>query len=357
MSLHDQTRGTPPLRTLHRSTLLLAGIAGCLAGGGVYAQADLSDPALATTGPIRTAPSMRGLVLSTATAPTASSAGQLPVAAKEADAPWVLAPEQHPWPLRYSAPAVLNTLLLDIPTVQDARLMLPGRAADAVENARFATNKYLTDVLGMAVQDRRKQAELLEQWLERVALQAREVDSGEWPQYQFNREARKTMSEYRAQLAGQSEAGMQQLLTDARDAILRMNEVMPVMTTHELSMGWYNIMVQLRNGVAMYQAQVEQSDARVLALADDFLAQTPEVPRPQGPAPAQVRPGMAAPAVAASAPSVKLSAPVAPAPAPELKAESQDTLGGMLVVGGGLVAMLLMALRLRKRREIVKTPL
>lgn len=312
--------------------------------------------------PIRTAPSAKPNVLSGADVEALSrAAARGPKSASAAvgaehDVPWVLSPEQQPWPLHYREPPPLNVLHLNIPSLEEARLMLPGRSADMLERAQASIHKYINDAIGQAAQFRGAQLEALDVWIERTLNQLREVPQHPWAQYQFNKTARKALQDYRAHAEHQGGRGLTRVYDDIQQAVTRISPILDVMPTHELSLGWYNAMVQLRNGLELYQSQVSQADSRVLAKIDDFLTRHPPIVQPAGEPPPQPRAGLSGleaiekTAQTPVAPRMQMAAPAVP-PDPVQQAEataSEDSTGGLIVLGGMLAALGYFTLRVRK---------
>lgn len=334
----------------------------CLIASSASAQGVLETAVPERAQPIRTAPSAKPNVLSgadvealsrgSARTPTRSGA----LAGAEHDVPWVLSPEQQPWPLHYREPGPLNVLHLNIPSLDEARLMLPGRAADMLERAQASIHKYINDAIGQSAQFRGAQLEALDIWLERTLNQLREVPQHPWAQYQFNKTTRKALLDYRALAEHQGARGLEQVYGDVQQAVARISPMLDVMPTHELSLGWYNAMVQLRNGLELYQSQVSQADRRVLAKIDDFLNRHPPLMQPAGEPPPQPRAGLSgldAIETAQQAPVVPRlqqetpTVPQSPEPRPELN-ESGDSTGGLFVLGGMLATLGYFVMRLRK---------
>jgi len=333
----------------------------CVVATPVLAQSAIENPVPERAQPIRTAPAAKPNVLSGADVEALSRVGtatqkiENATPSLEKDAPWVLSPEQQPWPLHYREPAPMNVLHLNIPSLDEARLMLPGRAADMLERAQASIHKYINDAIGQSAQFRGSQLESLDIWIERTLTQLRDIPQHPWAQYQFNKAARKIMQDYRDRAEGQGARALEQVYGDIQQAVSRISPIIEVMPTHELSMGWYNAMVQLRNGLELYQSQVHQADRRVLIKIDDFLNRHPAVVQPAGDPPPQPRPGLSGLGVIEKAqqppevPRLQMGAPSSPAPEEraEMKA-SGDSTGGLLVLAGMLGVAIYFVMRLRK---------
>lgn len=197
--------------------------------------------------------------------------------------PAVLPSNLHAWPLRFRETPQLNALLIDVPDVSEARLMLPGRAADAVAAARYNANKYISDAVGLAAQGRARQLDAWDAWQTQTESQARKLDSGDpWQLYQFRLEARREVVNYRLQIEGQATRSLERMATDVRRIIGKIAAVMNLMPTYEVKTGWYAVLVQIKDGVTLYQAQVLTTDRHMLKRLDDYLAANPAISRPAG---------------------------------------------------------------------------
>lgn len=348
------------LRAAVASACLVATAAGAEPDGG---DADAGGPAVPTaivsapsikSNPILSAPPLQPASQGAGAAAGSAAPSGVVAASAETGAPAVLPHDLHPWPLRYREPPALNALLLDIPPVAEARLLLPGRAADAVENARFAANKYINDAVGAAAQARSRQFDAFSQWQATTDGMARKLDSADnWQLYQFRLEARREVTQYRERIGRQATDALQRMAVDVKSAVGRIAAVMHLMPTYELRMGWYGVMVQIRDGVTLYQTQVRAADSQLLARLDEYLAANPVIPRPAGTPPDR---SLGAPKAAAAREPVPQLAPaqVARAPSkavPEPKAESP--MAGFVVAGVLVAAIAGLVLKLRRRKLVV----
>ncbi len=305
--------------------------------------------------PLVTAPSLKpNPVFSAAPIVLPAKDAAASTAAGDAGVPHALPPELHVWPLRYREPPPLNALMLDVPVEADARLMLPGRAADHVANARYAANKYINDTVGLAAQARGRQQDAWERWLEQTDAQARKLDSSDaWQAYQFRLEARREVEQYREKIAGQAAISLQRMASDVRDSIAKITPIMALMPTYELKMGWYGILVQLKEGVTLYQGQITNADRYMLRKLDDYLAANPTISRPAGVPPERGAVAIAKKAVTdtpAPPPAKELARPAAPPPPPPTASASGSGLGFALV-GLLFLAVGFVYFKLRKKTQ------
>lgn len=292
-----------------------------------------------------------------------SATGALAPAAPTVDegVPTVLPSNLHVWPLRFREAPQLGALLIDVPDVSEARLMLPGRASDAVAAARYNANKYISDAVGLAAQGRARQLDAWEAWLAQTEIQARKLDSADpWQLYQFRLEARREVAAYRRQIEGQATQALERMATDVRRVISKIAAVMNLMPTYEIKTGWYAVLVQIKDGVTLYQSQVLTTDRHMLRRLDDYLTANPVISRPSGTPPDRSLAAAGKPAVSAApvaAPSISVTPPREPSrPAPA--AEPASTGPGIIVVIGLVVfgfAGLFLKLRRRGASAKIKT--
>lgn len=325
--------------------------------------------------PLVTAPSIRSSVLDQAPAgapqalPGAAVLGQGVGAAPAAGAPatpdvsldatadsvpWVLETSQHPWPLRYQAPASLPRLYLSLPSEQEARIMLPGRSADEADRTRGVVEKFVTNSIGTAAQDRARQLEAVYEWVTRSSTQQRSLSADPWQAYQFSKEALQQILTYRKSLEKQSDIGLESMVADVVLAVAKVTPLMSVMPSYELQMAWYNVLKQLKEGVSLYNEQVVAADAKLVQTVDQYIAGNPPVPRPEGRKP---EPNVGGLAVSAEIASPSLAGPAdlrTPAqPAPQAADKSASSEGGWVAtaVGLGLIAAIA-GLFMKLRRKV-----
>lgn len=260
------------------------------------------------------------------------------------EVPWVLATEAHPWPLRYQEPMLMSNLHLRTPDQRDAKIMLPGVAADEAESARFTSNKFVVDAIALGAQARGRQLEEINQWIERTKEQLKLVDMTDpWQAYQFTLEAHRELTEFQQKIKTQSEPSINAMADQIRQAIAQITPVMGASEDYDLRMAWYNIMVLLKDGLNLYQTQILGADKQVLDLIEQFINEHPLAARPEGPLPltpeqAQAK-KVAANVTLASRPTAELKAERSPAPEP-LSVENQGSgfVGGLIVAVVALLA-------------------
>lgn len=261
--------------------------------------------------------------------------------------PWVLGASAHPWPLQYYEPISFSNLVLRVPAERDARIMLPGVAADEAEHARFTANKFVVDAIGLGAQARGRQLEEINTWITRTKEQLKSIDADDpWQLYQFSQEAHGHLKEFQAKVKAQSEPSIAAMADQIRKAIEQISPVMSVTESYELRMAWYNIMVLLKEGLTLYQSQLLGADQQIQDQIEAFIREHPPVARPEGPLPLTPEEAQAKKAAAAAT-----LAPVAvespkddrtPAAAPSAADQSSSLSGGLIVAlvslltGGGL---------------------
>lgn len=281
--------------------------------------------------------------------------------ARITEAPWVLTPETHPWPLRYSKLPPINTLYIAMPSMAEARLQLPGVAARTLESASYTVTQYITNVQGMVTQSHLRQQEQLEQWMERTTAQAADVPSEPWPQYQFNQEARGQLEPFRNNIEGQSDEMLARMRMDIQRAIDAITPVMAVMPTHELRLGWYNLMLQLREAYEQMQQRAQESDQQLLAAADAFLNALPSPVLPTTPPPSKESLLYGVPkastdpaALATMTPSTAIARRDAAA---EPAVTTVEPTGGGIVLSGVVVLLAAAVVWLRRKKQKSKAAL
>lgn len=257
--------------------------------------------------------------------------------------PWVLGASAHPWPLQYYEPIAFSNLVLRVPAERDARIMLPGVAADEAEHARFTANKFVVDAIGLGAQARGRQLEEINKWVTRTKEQLKSIDADDpWQMYQFSQEAHGYLNEFQAKVKAQSEPSIASMADQIRKAIDQISPVMSVTESYELRMAWYNIMVLLKEGLTLYQSQILGADQQILDQVTAFISEHPPLPRPEGPLPLTPEEAQAKKAAAAAS-----LAPVAvdspkddrtPAAAPGATSDQSSGVSGGIIVG--LVSLL-----------------
>lgn len=325
--------------------LISAGLGTSLAALPAWADA----PAVAV--PIVTAPSIRPNLLApqeplvgTSTEPARGTS-----ATQDASVPSVLPFDMHPWPLRFNEQPPLNALYLTLPTEQEAKLMLPGQAADAAQQARYTVSKYISDAIGVAAQARGRQLDMLENWVTQTDKKAHQLTGDPWQAYEFSLESRREVNAFRASVAAQSTPSINRMASDANSAISRITLLINAMPTYELRMAWYGVMVQLKEGLLLFQPQVQGADAQLLQLSDRFLNDHPQAPRPAGEPPTG-RKLMATQSSDTRENTTTIAAPVAESSnSTRAKPETGGSAGGLIAVGVILAGFGGIILRLRQR--------
>ncbi|MBK3779942.1 hypothetical protein G3A43_06715 [Paraburkholderia aspalathi] len=307
-----------------------------------------------------------GPAAGTNAAPAAMPAYAVPgvppmVSAPTDDVPWTLTPDQHPWPLRYRAPAPVTSLYLDLPSPADTKLEMPGVAADQADAARIAVNRYFANLLAEDNRVRGGQLDALNTWLDRAGPQEQSVGADPWARYEFSSEALRQVIPFRAGVAGQSAPESKQVLEQVRAAVVRISPLVQLMPTYETRLAWYNVLVQLKEGLTQYQSQSTDIDQKLLASLDGYLASHPEVPRPAGEVPqkptgfARTHPAPAASGVSRPDPQ---SAAISiqgdthkPAAMPPERKQSSSLLGSALIAlfGAGTLGWVVLKIRGRNK--------
>ncbi|WP_176089231.1 hypothetical protein [Achromobacter anxifer] len=278
------------------------------------------------------------------------------------EVPWLLRGENRPWTLMFTPSNPLGTLYLSPPSAREAKLMLPGMAADAANRARFTVNKYITDSIGISAQARARQLETLNRWIENSNQQAARAKDDDWEKYQFSVESRREIEAYREKVVGQAAPDLSLMQREIQRAVEELSPLLEVMPNYELQMAWYNVLVQLKEGFSLYQAQVQRADQTLLATIDAYLDANPYAARPAGPVPQQGGEGIhSAPAAKSNlsaptlTPSLAESARDAvrePAPAPDAPAareQPQSIIPGLSVFGLMVLVGLFVIFKIRRR--------
>lgn len=283
-----------------------------------------------------------------ATAMAAARADRQP----EVDVRWMLDSTTRPWPLAYTDLNPLNTLALALPAEREARLMLPGAVSDVTDRARFIVSRYVTDNIGSAAQARGRQLESFNLWVDSVQRQKKLLPKDPWAQYQFSLEVQENLTPFKTKIKAQTEPTLQRMTEDINTAVAKITPLMQIMGAYDQQLQWYNILVQLKEGIVLYQTRALDSDRQILDAVEAFERDNPPVARPQGRPP--VKPGTdgAAPAIPLEQPAqhASMSAPSQrdPAQAPSAKQQPNGVSGSviLLAVGAMVIGFFVM---LRKR--------
>lgn len=294
----------------------------------------------------------------------AAAASSVPVAGAAAPAsagdskdnvPWALDIDTRPGPLNYAALNPLNGLYFTLPTVAQARIMLPGNASDAANQARYVIQRYITDNIGSAAQARARQLEAVTNWVDQTNQKKKLLSKDPWAAYEFNREALSTLQGFKDKVDHQSAPTLERMTADVQAAVSQIAPIMEATGGYEQKMLWYNVLVQLKEGINLYQARVTDSDHQVQEVIAAFERDNPPVVRPQGDPP--LEPNLADGPLArrtAAAPKPSLTSTAAdaqrePAQPPAVKQDSSSSTGGVIVVLGMLAVVVGLFLKLRKR--------
>jgi hypothetical protein len=269
--------------------------------------------------------------------------------------PWALDNQTRPVVLNYASLIPLNGLYFTLPTVQQARVLLPGSAADAATQARYVVGRYVTDNIGSALQVRAKQLESLNNWVEDANQRKKLLPKDDkWAAYEFNREALEQLHNFGDKVDKQSAPTVQRMTADVQYAVSQISPLMEATGGYEQKLLWYNALVQLKDGVNLYQTRVADSDRQMQVVIARFEQDNPPLARPDGnppPEPNLADGPLARRPAAAAKPSLTPEAPREPAQAPVTanKQDSSDSTGGVIVVLGMLAVVVFMFLKLRKR--------
>jgi hypothetical protein len=311
----------------------------------------------------QTSPSLRQATLSAvapapAAAPekgvpasTASGAAALSQLQEDANIPWILDSNNRPWPLTYLELLPVNTLVLNLPGERDARTMLPGAVSDSADRARFVINRYITDNIGAAAQMRGRQLETINVWLDGLQRQKLGLPKDPWAAYQFSIEAHEKLASFKAKVASQTEPTVQRMATDINAAVAQITPVMAVMGSYEQQLQWYNVLVQLKEGLSLYQTRALEADRQILEVVAGFERDNPPVSRPVGRVP--VQPGTPGSVPAAQAEQPTSAASMTPAvqreaaQAPSARQEPSGLSGSvvLLAVGALIIGFFVMLRR------------
>lgn len=265
----------------------------------------------------------------------------------------------HPTPLYFREATSLAPLYLDLPTPAEARLMLPGRAADALDRAKATVSKYLSDSMAAAAAGRGRQQETLDAWLQQTEQTRRKVPPDPWSAYEFYLEVNQELTKFKTKAEAQSKPALASMANDIRNAIPRIAEIMKAAPTYEVQTGWYGVMVQLKNGAQMYQRQVAAADAQLLRRIEEYSnTVNTVVVRPAGPVPKQAAIQQPSPGVSAqtslepsriitnekNAQAREKAKPV------QVADTGSSTTGGLILVGGVLMLVGWVVLKLKRKK-------
>lgn len=202
---------------------------------------------------------------------------------------YLLAPNFIPLPLRYSESSFNYSIALDVPTVAEVKLMLPGPALDKAESARYEVSKYIGNLTGDAAQRRELQKLNVDEWVKSTDKIAQQLSTNPWQIYQFRRLIQATLKDYKLAIATQSKVEINKVAMAIRPEIQEIGLVVNEFPTYEAKKAWYNILTQMNDNFKMYQEQITSQDADLLMKIDSLLSKYPEVPRPAGNPPKSAR--------------------------------------------------------------------
>lgn len=268
---------------------------------------------------------------------------------------FVLGSEQLPWPLRYRQLSPPTVLYLPLPEVPSLRLMLPGHTLEEARQARAGVARYITNLIGVAAQDRARQLDAFNAWADQTLKQKATLNTDdEWLQYVFWGQAHASVESYRVHIVPQSEAVTREMSGPIQAFAANVTDLMNAAQGYEQRMAWYQVLTQLKEGLQLYQIQMQEGDAQVLQAVNYFVGTNPPVARPESPLPT-----MDASTGKRAMPKVEMPrtpeiAPVrrpAEAPTATVVAEEGNSLVAYLVIAGVLAPIGLYFLRLRKRKK------
>lgn len=273
---------------------------------------------------------------------------------------WLLPPEVHPAVLHLSSGAPVTPLMLSVPEVADARLMLPGAALDEAAAVRASISRYVTSTVSRAVETRSQQLEAVTRWTEQARQQKKLVPQDEWAAYEFNVEARAQLDPVLLQLKNQAGQGTAQLTAVLQKAVATLTPLIAVMPTYESRIAWYNLQVQLKEALDLYNAEVLPLEKKLKDTVESFDVENPALTRPVSALPAKdgLSAGNATTAakVAPEAVAIKKDLkPAASSPAATTANQGSGVFGGLLVAGFIAVTFVGLFVMLRKRKKAVSS--
>lgn len=269
---------------------------------------------------------------------------------------FVLTAEQLPWPLRYRELAAPGALYIPLPDAASLRIMLPGHALEEGRLARRAVAKYITDLIGVASQDRTRQLDAFVTWTEQTLKQKATLSPTDaWQQYVFWGQVHASVEAYRAGVAPQSDAVLRGISEAIPKFVADVTNLMEAAQGYEQRMVWYQVLTQLKEGLQLYQLQMQAGDDKILQAITSFVESNPAPARPEGSPPSYDQAtGKRAMPKPVEAPRVDIGAPSAKRePAPPAAAPASQ---GEPVVAYTLVALVIAAvlggiLKLRRRKN------
>lgn len=320
-----------------------------------------ADPATPRAQAFETAPSLRTSPLALGQgAPQISAEGaaalnEMAKQAVEENVTWVLDSDSRPWALSFQEPPPLNALVLTLPSDREARIQLPGAAADMADRARMVVSRYITDNIGSAAQARGRQLEAFNMWAANTTRQKKLLAKDPWVAYQFNREALEAVTAFKARVNSQTAPGLERMADDVRRVVSEVSTVMNATGGYDQKMQWYNVLVQLKEGVSLYQTRVVDADRAILDAIAGFEQDNPPVARPAGNPPPRKQEGMVSGGAATAAPNAAMTPEGVvqrEKAQPVKKEEAPSQTGGLIVIAG--MAAVVFGLFLKLRRRVAK---
>jgi hypothetical protein len=284
-------------------------------------------------------------------APVTGAPAALSTSDNADNVPWALDGQTRPGVLNYPSLIPLNGLYFTLPTDKQARIMLPGNASDAASQARYVVSRYVTDNIGGAVQARTRQLESISNWVEQTSQKKQLLPKDPWAVYQFNHEALNTLKSFKDKVVGQSTPDTQRMTADVQNAVTQISVVMEATGGYDQKMTWYNVLVQLKDGVNLYQTRIAAEDQKILDVIAGFERDNPPVARPEGnppPAP-NLADGPLAKRPTPASPMLTPDAQREPAQPLVTRQDSGSSAGGYIVVLGMLAVVIGLFFKLRKR--------
>ena len=175
-----------------------------------------------------------------------------------------------------------SVLMVDIPSAQEVQMQMPGRMLDQAESARFQVVQYFNNTTQEAARIRTGQFENIQAWVNYVKTLHLKLSSDPWQRWYFGVQVQAYLRPVYAQLFEQSRAPDAQLLKTSQSYVERISPLLSAAGTQEARVAWYGVLLQFKQGMTGYRQQVQQSDARTLAVITDYMLQYPTPVKPPG---------------------------------------------------------------------------
>lgn len=268
--------------------------------------------------------------------------------------PWALTPETRPWPLRAAMSVSIPGLVLSLPASKDLRIMLPGVIDDRISHLNFVIAKYQTDIASSVAMAQGRADQEFSVWTKALQEQSKKIDKLDpWQNYQFALELRAITKAYKAEYLKLSESISPQIQQQFTKAVDSITQVMNETEGHNQQMGWYNLLVQLKDGFTVLQQNILETNEAYVEKIGEIEKQFPLLPMPDTPKPlteeqriAKQRADMQLAAVAAP----EQASPAARQKAQELQVPGESSYGGVIAVLVGLFTAIGGFFMLRKRK-------